>query len=92
MRTLFVSRDQAMLKRVREELAESSINARLEAGELVDDWAIVGQPEEVVEKIGVYQQRLGMTHLIATRLRIGGIPEPVLRDSVALLAETLVGR
>jgi alkanesulfonate monooxygenase SsuD/methylene tetrahydromethanopterin reductase-like flavin-dependent oxidoreductase (luciferase family) len=92
MRTVFVSRDQAMLKRVTSELDQSMANARLQEGEQTEDWAIVGEPEQVLEKIADYRQRLGMTHLIATRLRIGGIPEAALRASVALLAETMDGR
>ena len=89
MRTVFVSRDAAMLRRVRAELDERVDNARLADGETVQDWTIVGEPAEVQDKVGGYVERLGMTHMVATRLRIGGIDEPVLRDSVALLAETL---
>ena len=37
----------------------------------------------------MYIEKLGMTHLIATRLRIAGVEEKIMRDSVALLAETL---
>lgn len=89
MRTVFVSHDRKMLQQVREELSLRTENARLVEGEAVDDWTIVGEPEEVLDKIALYQARLGMTHMVATRLRIGGVPEPVLRESVALLAETL---
>jgi alkanesulfonate monooxygenase SsuD/methylene tetrahydromethanopterin reductase-like flavin-dependent oxidoreductase (luciferase family) len=92
MRTVFVSRDRSMLKQVREELSQRTENARLQAGEQTEDWTIVGEPTEVLEQIALYQERLGMSHMVATRLRIGGIPEPVLRDSVALLAETIGGR
>ena len=92
MRTVFVSRDRAMLKRVREELSQRVENARLQADEQIEDWTIVGEPAEVLEKIALYQERLGMSHMVATRLRIGGIPEPVVRGSVALLAETIGGR
>lgn len=87
MRTVFVSRDTAELARVREALEARTDNARLVEGEGHDDWTIVGEPAEVQERIALYQQELGMNHLIATRLRIGGMDERVLRDSVALLAE-----
>ena len=92
MRTLFVSRDAAMLKQVRAELHERVEHVRMVEGEQVDDWAIIGEPGEVLDKIALYEERLGMTHMIATRLRIGGIPEPVLRESVALLAQTIAAR
>ncbi len=92
MRTVFVSCDSSVLQQVRDELSQGFENARLEAGETLADWAIVGEPQEVMDTIARYQERLGMTHMVATRLRIGGIAEPVLRESVALLAESVDGR
>lgn len=87
MRTVFVSRDAAELDQVRALMAERSDNDRIQAGEDFRDWTIIGTPDEVLDSIATYQERLGMTHLIATRLRIGGLPESMLLDSVALLAE-----
>ena len=89
MRSVFVTRDAGMLKNVRELMHERSDNSRLEEGEGIDDWTIIGSPEEVQDKIDMYIEKLGMTHLIATRLRIAGVEEKIMRDSVALLAETL---
>ena len=89
MRSVFVTRDAGMLKKVRELMHERSDNSRLEEGEGIDDWTIIGSPEEVQDKIDMYIEKLGMTHLIATRLRIAGVEEKIMRDSVALLAETL---
>ena len=91
MRTVFVSRDAAQCKQLRELLTAQADNTRLQAGESIDDWTIIGEPNFVRERVQVYQQSLGMTHMIATRIRLGGIQEPVLRASVALLAETLDG-
>ena len=90
MRTVFVSEDAAQLDAVRKELAERQDNARLQPGETYEDWTIVGDPATVRDKVAEYQDRLGMTHMIATRLRLPGIPEEVVRGSVALLAETLI--
>ena len=89
MRTVFVSTDENRLLKVRAELAQHSENARMKDGESHEDWTIVGTPEQVLEKLDTYQTRLGMTHMVATRLRIGGIPEEALRESVALLAKIL---
>ena len=89
MRTVFVSENAATLDTMRQALAERSDNARLADGETYEDWTIVGTPAEVRDQISVYQQDLGMTHMVATRIRVPGIPENVLRDNVALLAETL---
>jgi alkanesulfonate monooxygenase SsuD/methylene tetrahydromethanopterin reductase-like flavin-dependent oxidoreductase (luciferase family) len=91
MRTVFVSKDAKTVAAVKEEISQRTENSRLVEGEGADDWTIVGEPNEVEDKIGLYQERLGMTHMVATRARIGGIEEPVLRESVALLAEIVGG-
>jgi len=91
MRTVFVSRDASLLQRVRDEVALRTENTRLEAGASVADWTVIGEPEEVADKLAAYQSTLGMTHLIATRLRISGLAERVLRDSVVLLADCMGG-
>ncbi len=95
MRTVFVSRDAARLDRVRDALATQVATMRAQANdamrtrmpETVDEWGIVGTPEQVLARISEYRSRLGMTHLIATRLRIGGIDAQALEDSIHTLAE-----
>ncbi len=95
MRTVFVSRDAARLDRVRDALATQVATMRAQANdamrtrmpETVEEWGIVGTPEQVLARISEYRSRLGMTHLIATRLRIGGIDAEVLEDSIHTLAE-----
>lgn len=91
MRTVFVSRDAEQCKRLRDLLSAEMDNSRLQAGESLDDWTIIGEPAFVRERVQAYQQTLGMTHIIATRIRVSGLDEPLLRNSVALLAETLDG-
>ena len=92
MRTVFVSTDHNRISAVKKQLGELAENTRLRNGEGLDDWTIIGEPDEVQEKIALYQERLGMTHMIATRLRVGGMDESVLRESVSLLAELVVAR
>ena len=91
MRTVFVSKDAKQVEKLRQLIADQSENSRLANGETLDDWTIIGEPNYVREKVEEYRQRLGMTHLIATRIRVSGIAEAELRASVALLAETLSG-
>jgi len=99
MRTVFVSQDTAMLDRVREALATQVATMRAQATdamrtrmpETVDEWGIVGTPPQVLARIAEYRSRLGMTHLIATRLRIGAIETAALEESIHTLAE-IVGR
>ncbi len=95
MRTVFVSRDGAQLDRVRDALATQVATMRAQANdtmrtrmpETVEEWGIVGTPEQVLARISEYRSRLGMTLLIATRLRIGGIDAQALEDSIHTLAE-----
>ena len=88
MRTVFVSNDAAEVAALKDRLVEVD-NTRLDAGETVDDWTLIGDPAYVKDGIQRYQETLGMTHLVATRLRLPGLAESNLRASVALLAETL---
>lgn len=95
MRTVFVSREKSALRDVRKrlikeasELSRSPIaSIRASAGQSADDWTIVGEPREVHEKILEYQERLGMTHLIASRGRLGSITAEEIETSIELLAE-----
>jgi alkanesulfonate monooxygenase SsuD/methylene tetrahydromethanopterin reductase-like flavin-dependent oxidoreductase (luciferase family) len=99
MRTVFVSHDTAMLDRVREALTTQVATMRAQATEAmrtrmpetVDEWGIVGTPPQVLARIAEYRRSLGMTHLIATRLRIGSIETDALEESIHTLAE-IVGR
>jgi len=92
MRMVFVSENRNRVEEIRRLLEDRTENGRLKDGESIDDWTIVGTPDEVCARIDEYKDRLGMTHMIATRLRIAGIPEEMLRESVALLAHELGGR
>jgi alkanesulfonate monooxygenase SsuD/methylene tetrahydromethanopterin reductase-like flavin-dependent oxidoreductase (luciferase family) len=73
MRTVFISRDDALLDRVRAGLAAQAsalaqaqvASIRNASGNSVDEWAIVGHPDQVAEQIEVHRSKLGMTHLIA---------------------------
>ncbi|MEE9254552.1 MAG: LLM class flavin-dependent oxidoreductase [Pseudomonadales bacterium] len=88
MRTVFVSRDASVLKHMRERLERSAnVGSQREPGTKLDDWAIVGEPAQVREGIARYREEFNMTHLVATRLRIGAVEEDVLERSVNELAE-----
>lgn len=94
MRTVFVAEDARLLARVREQLAISArevASSGLRRGLSLepDDWAIVGEPGEVKEKVAAYVEELGVTHLVVTRLRIGRLDTETLERSVELAAEVL---
>lgn len=94
MRTVFVAEDARLLQRVREDLQRSarqvaSSGVRRGYSLAADDWAIVGEPSEIRDKVAAYRQELGMTHLIATRLRIGRVDGAALERSLRLAVELL---
>ncbi len=94
MRTVFISRDDALLDRVREGLASQAsalaqtqlASMRSASGSAVDEWAIVGSPDQVAEQIGVHQSKLGMTHLIA-RGQVPGAGADAVEASLRTLAD-----
>lgn len=94
MRSMFCSRDAKLVAQVRLRLDEESKRmVRGTDGELgsvcADDWTIVGDPSFVSDAVSRYQEELGVTHIVATRLRIGGVQRNVLAASAELIAQTL---
>ena len=100
MRTVFVSDSPARIDQVREALAAQLQTMRAQARndmrermpQAVDEWGIVGTPRQVLARIDEHRRVLGMTHLIATRLRIGGIDADELERSMQTLAELVNAR
>ena len=92
MRTLFVSEDASLVARVRERLESGAAGAAPSRnGAPASAWALLGTPAEVKDQVAAYVETFGMTHLIVTRLRIGGVPTDLLERSVRLASETLPG-
>ena len=87
MRTVFVSNDQAILSRVKQEILNERKNSRPDSAETIEDWTLIGEPKQVSEMIQTYRERIGMTHLIATRPRIKGVDQSIIRESVRLMAQ-----
>lgn len=78
MRSCFVSADSREVARVRDGLEAQARRMAAEAegrmarrfSTAVDDWALVGEPAAVQDRVELYREELGMTHLVVTRLRI----------------------
>ena len=85
MRSVYVARDGRDASRVRTALADLPLPRSDEAVPL-DDWAIVGEMGFVEEKLAEYSERLGATHLIATRLRLPDFPSDEAVRSLEALA------
>lgn len=90
MRTLFVTDDARETAALREAVAAQSRGvARVADDAAVEEWCIVGEAGYVRDRVACYRERLGMTQLVVTRLRVGGIEPSRLIRSVAAAAEIL---
>ncbi len=88
MRTVFVAKNSAESNALRERVhQEAQKSGRLEEDASIDDWSIVGDEAYVRDKFAEYQERLGVSHLVATRLRIPGVDRTTLQRSVEKVAE-----
>lgn len=74
MRTVALARNAADEQRLRDALARTVPAQMADKAGAVDDWAIVGEPQRVAEKMAEYVERLGITHLVA-RVQVSGIDE-----------------
>ena len=86
MRTLFISRNPTLLKRVRQTLVRPTRSVHPQQSVALDDWALVGEPNFVAEALGHYRELLGLTHLIA-RIHTEEIDPHDVRHCIELLAE-----
>jgi alkanesulfonate monooxygenase SsuD/methylene tetrahydromethanopterin reductase-like flavin-dependent oxidoreductase (luciferase family) len=90
MRTIFMSSNRQQVSDVRERIeVEARKLGRLAPDAAVDDWSIVGDEHFVRDRISEYRERLGMNHLIVTRLRIAAVDDAAVRASVARVPEVV---
>ncbi len=87
MRSVFISEDSKVVRKIKREVEEKTDNTRLKDDDSIDDWVIIGEPKEVRDMLDQYIEQLGMNYLIASRVRASGIDSKVLEESMALLAE-----
>ena len=83
MRTVFVSDNAAEVSALKRRLTMNRQQIRSGVEHPVDTWAIVGDPEYAADRFRQYAEDLGTTHLIVTRLRIDGIEDARLRESIS---------
>ncbi len=91
MRTVFISEDKLMLQRARELIAKERRLRRIEPepNAMIDEIACVGTGDEVRARIEALQDRLGMTHFIASRIRLQAMDEASMRASMEALSALL---
>ena len=85
MRTVFIGRHRREVDELKARLGTAG-RSRRDDGAGVDDWAIIGDRGFVAAKLIEYRETLCATHMVVTRLRIGGVEERRLRESVADIA------
>ena len=95
MRTTFISDKGTRVREVKATLAETAhpltkigTGALGQADQIqVEDWALVGEPNQIAEKIAEYRERLGMSHLIAIRTRLSSVKTNEMVRSLEHLAK-----
>lgn len=83
MRTVFVSQDRRTLAAVRENLGSVKLPRGLDMPKAIDDWAVIGEPDYVADRLAAYVEALHATHLVVTRLRLEGVSVDALKESIA---------
>jgi alkanesulfonate monooxygenase SsuD/methylene tetrahydromethanopterin reductase-like flavin-dependent oxidoreductase (luciferase family) len=94
IRTVFVTQRRETACRVREALAAQAAEIARQVGDSlphagsagVEEWALVGEPPEVADRIESYREAIGLTHLIA-RVQVPGASQPEVEASAHALAE-----
>ena len=87
MRTVFLARTEQQGRALRERVhGEARKTGRLDEDATVDDWTIIGDRYLVADRIAEYRERLNVSHLIVTRLRIGGVERSDVEASMSELA------
>ena len=87
MRSMFVTDSATEADRVRSAMSEQAAHVARRQSDAVEDWAIVGDRIYVRDKIDEYRDRLGVSDLVVTRLRIQGMAPDALQRSLARVAE-----
>ena len=75
---------------LRQRLATTRMPRGLETSPEVDEWSVIGEPADVADKLAQYGEALHATHIIVAHLRVAGVDESSLRDSVARVTDLLV--
>ncbi len=85
MRTVFVHRDRTTREQLATALQKQARAFGRENDGDIDSWTLIGEPSYVRDKMAEYQERLGMTHLIASG-RLPGLGKAEVLDSHTHLA------
>ncbi|MEM6709154.1 MAG: LLM class flavin-dependent oxidoreductase [Pseudomonadota bacterium] len=87
MRTVLVTGDAALARNLKAALAATTASRSATPPAPVDEWALIGPAAEIRDRLARYRERLGVTHLIATRLRVEGVDPSIYEASLAALSD-----
>jgi alkanesulfonate monooxygenase SsuD/methylene tetrahydromethanopterin reductase-like flavin-dependent oxidoreductase (luciferase family) len=94
IRSVFVSRDRAALDGMRTALERRMAAMRARGNALpreipatLDDWALIGEPEAVADRLAQYRSALGITHLVVTQLQLAGPTDAAWEASLDALLD-----
>jgi alkanesulfonate monooxygenase SsuD/methylene tetrahydromethanopterin reductase-like flavin-dependent oxidoreductase (luciferase family) len=98
IRTVFATRDACAASRVRGALEEQARALAADgrswiaraAGAPLDEWALIGEPARIADLIARYQERIGLSHLIA-RVQVPGAEPIEVEGSLEMIAELAAG-
>jgi alkanesulfonate monooxygenase SsuD/methylene tetrahydromethanopterin reductase-like flavin-dependent oxidoreductase (luciferase family) len=87
MRTIFLAESDRQGRDLRDHVhAQAQKTGRISEDDSVDDWTIIGDRHFVTDRIAEYRERLNVSHLIVTRLRIGDVERSEVEASMSALA------
>lgn len=90
MRTVFLTRNRRQGEAIRARVQEQAQQTgRVSEDASVDDWTIIGDRALVADRVAEYRERLKLSHLIVTRLRIPGVDRSEVESSMAGIAELI---
>jgi len=90
MRTVFLASSTRQGEEIRARVHnQAQESGRLAEGASVDDWTIIGDAALVADRVAEYREQLNVSHLIVTRLRIGGVERREVEASMSTLAEII---
>jgi alkanesulfonate monooxygenase SsuD/methylene tetrahydromethanopterin reductase-like flavin-dependent oxidoreductase (luciferase family) len=84
-----VSDDAALVRQLRERLSSAPAATGKQIQAPLDEWAVIGDPQFVTDKLAEYRELLKATEIVVTRLRLDGIEESKLRASIAKIIELI---
>jgi alkanesulfonate monooxygenase SsuD/methylene tetrahydromethanopterin reductase-like flavin-dependent oxidoreductase (luciferase family) len=86
MRIVFTSKNRKRVRQVQQLIEQQAFGqARRKPSDKLDDWALIGDPDEVMKGIVRYREKLGVTHLIVSG-RISGIDADDYIESLEILS------